>query len=138
MGPLSRLLLPLACTLVAASGAAAHEVAPGGSGLLHSLDGPSHFLEFLVVGVMGRLYVRRFGGALYVCGVMLPLVLLASHSHVALFTGAGLVFAAGFLAAGFLIAFLTAHITLALFESRGVEERGVEAPGARPAGSERD
>ena len=110
------------------SAAVAHEATPGSPGFWHVLSDAGHFVEFLVIGAMSGLYVRRFGGRLYVCGSLLPLVLLASHLHVPITGGAGLLFAFGFLGAGFVLAAATARVVIAL----------VEDLGARPPSAERD
>lgn len=110
------------------SAAVAHEATPGSQGFWHVLAGAGHFVEFLVIGAMGGLYLRRFGGRLYVYGSLLPLVLLASHLHVPITGEAGLLFALGFLGAGFVVAAATARVVVAL----------VEDLSARPPSAERD
>lgn len=128
MGRFRRLFALTAFFMTPLSTAFAHEATPGGSGFWHAMGDAGHFIEFLVVGTMSGLYVRRFGGALYVYGSLLPLVLLASHLHVPITSEAGVIFACGFLGGGFAVAAGAARVVIAL----------VDDLGARPPSAERD
>ena len=114
-----KVLWMFVCVLAPTSAAFAHHALPDSSGFLHIVAGADHFAGFFIMGALGGLYAHLFGGWRYICGTMLAFVLLASHSHMPLWTGTGLLFAMGFSSAGLLIAVAAARLTIALVEKLG-------------------
>lgn len=116
--------------------ALAHDAAPGQSGFLHAVTGFDHFIGFVVIGAMVGAYLRLFGGRPYILLWVVPFVLLASHGHMPVFTGTGVVFAMGFMGAGLLIGIIAACMATALVERLGVGPPRVQ-PGGRPVDRDR-
>lgn len=118
-----RSLMKLIGTTVFAATLASPALAHGsatGSGFLHPLIHGEHFAGFFILGAMGGLFIRLFGGQLYVLGVMVAVTLAASHAHAPLFSQAGLDFAFGFVGVGLAISLAAARLSIATIQRLGL------------------
>ena len=92
----------------------AHEIAVGGSGFLHAITAPEHFMSFVAIALMGALATSLFGSQAYVyiiCGVAGSGVGLA-HVGIAPITGISSV--GGFVIAGIVITLCALRVSTSI------------------------
>ena len=105
MSYIKKIALLFVLTLIPLSSPLAHEIAGGGSGFLHAITAPEHFISFVALALMGALATSLFGSQAYlyiVCGVAGSFVGLA---HVGFASITGVSFVGGFVIAGIVITF---------------------------------
>ena len=110
MSYIKKVALLFILTFIPFSSPLAHEIASGGSGFLHAITAPEHFINFVALALMGALATSLFGSQAYiylVCGVAGLFVGLA---HVGLAPFTGILFVGGFVVAGIVITVCTLRI----------------------------
>ena len=111
MSYIKKIALLFVLTLIPLSSPLAHEIAGGGSGFLHAITAPEHFISFVALALMGALATSLFGSQAYlyiVCGMAGAFVGLA---HVDLASITGVSFVGGFVIAGMVITFCALRFT---------------------------
>ncbi|MEE2933447.1 MAG: hypothetical protein VX941_08495 [Pseudomonadota bacterium] len=111
MSYIKKVALLFILTLIPLSSPLAHEIAGGGSGFLHAITAPEHFINFVALALMVALATSLFGSQAYiyiVCGVAGSFVGL---SHVGLTSFTGILFVGGFVVAGIMITFCALRVT---------------------------
>ena len=111
MSYIKKIALLFVLTLIPLSSPLAHEIAGGGSGFLHAITAPEHFISFVALALMGALATSLFGSQAYlyiVCGVASSFVGLA---HVGLASISVVSFVGGFVIAGIVITFCALRFT---------------------------
>ena len=111
MSYIKKIALLFILTFIPLSSPLAHEIAGGGSGFLHAIIAPEHFISFVALALMGALATSLFGSQAYlyiVCGVAGSFIGLA---HVGLASLTGVSFVGGFVIAGIVIMFCALRFT---------------------------
>ena len=73
MSYIKKVALLFILTFIPFSSPLAHEIAGGGSGFLHAITAPEHFINFVALALMGALATSLFDSQAYiylVCGVV--------------------------------------------------------------------
>ena len=107
---LFKTLLIFSLVTTASFGAFAHTILPEDPGVLHILKDFRHILGFSILGVFAGLYIKFFGGRLYVYAIMIPFIMIEMFAHISMVGELRLQFALGFLSCGFFVALLASNL----------------------------
>ena len=111
MSNIKKVALLFILTFIPLSSPLAHEIAGGGSGFLHAITAPEHFISFVALALMGALATSLFGSQAYLYIVCIVAGSFVGLAHVGLALITGFWFVGGFVIAGIVITLCALRFT---------------------------